>query len=266
MADGQRITPFYERRWFQGAAAVVALATGVFALLGVPKPWHIVADIFSGGGVALSNTEIVLDTSAAMADQFEAGESRFDAAVQAIGQSGERDDEGLALRRTSTGCGSEGELLVGFGTGHREEVLGKAEEQRPEGESNIVSALLEALGDFRTDPQLKQGPPSTRRVLVFTTGRDQCFQGNAAEKIEAELEQARISASFTLIALKASGAELEWLQALEDSLESAGAYVETRKPRTSAQLESTVRDVKRDSRRAVEEGRRERERQETVSG
>jgi hypothetical protein len=266
MADVQGSAPFYERRWFKGAAAAVALAAAVLALVGAPKPWRVVADIFSGGSVALSNTEIVLDTSSAMAGEFESGETKFDAAVRAIGQSGERDDEGLALRRTSIGCEDEGELLVDFGTGHRDEVLSKAGEQHPDGESNIVSAVIEALGDFRTDQQLQEGPASTRRVLVFTTGRDECFSGNAARKIEAELEQAQISASFTLIALKASEAELEWLKALEDALESAHAYVETRTPSTRGQLEGVVEDVRQESRRAVKEGKEEQERQETTSG
>jgi hypothetical protein len=266
MADAQPDAPFYERRTFQGTAAVVALVAAIFALLGAPKPWTVISDVFAGGAVAVSNTEVVLDTSSAMGDPFGSGdETKLEAAVRAIGQSGERDDEGLALRRTGARCEEEGELLIDFGTNQKGEVLELAEEQRAEGRSNMVKAVIEALGDFRTDPQFS-GPRSTRRVLVFTAGQEDCFEGDVAEKIKAELKGADISASFTLIALKPSGEELAELEELENALQSADAYVETRAPRTPEQLEGIVAAVEEEASDAVEEGEAEEQTEETVSG
>lgn len=266
MADAKGGAPFYERPGFKGTAAVVALATAIFALLGVPKLWNVIGDVFAGEGVAVSNTEVILDTSSAMGDPFEdEGETKLDAAVRAIGQSGERDDEGLALRRTVPSCEEDGELLVDFGTDHKGEVLSVAEEQQAEGKSNIVNAVIEALGDFRTNPEFA-GPRSTRRVLVFTAGQDDCFEGDVAGKIKAELKGADISASFTLIALKASGEDLERLEELENALLSADAFVETRRPETTEQLEDVVEEVKKESSQAIEAGEEEEEMEETISG
>jgi hypothetical protein len=265
MADDKGSAHFYERPGFMGTVAVVGLITAVFALLGVPKLWDVIDDVFSEE-VAVSNTEIVLDTSSAMGEPFEGkDETLLDAAVRAIGQAGQRDDEGLALRGTSPSCEDDGELLVDFGTGQEDEVLDVAEDQRPEGKSNITGAVIEALADFRNDPEFS-GPRSTRRVLVFTAGLDDCFEGDVAEKIKAELGEAEISASFTLIGLKASGEELENLEELESALQSADAFVETRTPSDNDELESVVEEVKEESSEAIEEGEKAEETAGTVSG
>jgi hypothetical protein len=266
MADARGSTPFYESHGFQGAVAVVGLATAVWALSGAPRPWQLIADAFSGSAVAVSNTEIVLDTSEAMAKPFaNPGEARFDAALHAIRQSGERDDEGLALRRTGAKCEETGDLLVDFGTGHKEEVLDKASDQQPEGRSNLVSALLEAIGDFRNDPRF-HGPQSTRRILVFTSGEEECFRGDAAEKLETELRSADLRASFTLIGLRATNEGQHQLDELEGALEAANADVETRTPRTRGQLRDVVEEFDESAAEAVREGEEERDLEETTSG
>lgn len=253
MDDGNGRHPFYERRGFQGTVAVVSLAAALTALVGAPTPWSVAASIFFPAGVAVSNTEIVLDTSAAMGQRFAQGETKLDAAVRAIEQSSTHDEEGLALRRTSAICGGDGELLVDFGTDHEDAVLTAAREQRPSGSSAIVSAVLEALGDFRNEPSFN-GPRSTRRVLVFTAGDEDCFEGDVARRIESELKGADVRASFTLIALRPSGPGLEGLAELEGALRSADAFVETRTPDTPGQLEDVVDDVDRDAEEAIEEG------------
>jgi hypothetical protein len=257
--------PFYEERWFQGTVAVVGLVSAIWALGGLPRPWGIIGDLFAEEATALSHTEIVLDTSAAMDGQFEGDETKFDAALRAIGQAGGRDDEGLALRRTSADCGGGDELLVDFGTDNKEEVLESAGKQQPEGKSNIVNAVVEAVGDFRNEREFK-GPRSTRRVLVFTSGQDECFEGDVAGKIKAELEEAEVSASFTLIALKASGEDLQQLEELKSALQSADAYVETRAPDSSEELEEAIGEVNEEADEAIEEGTEEKSGEETVSG
>jgi hypothetical protein len=264
MADGKEKAPFYEGRRFKGIVAVVGLVSAVIAVSGIPKLSEIVEDL-SSASVAVSNTEIVLDTSADMGGRFEAKLTRLDAAVNAIEQAGERDDEGLALRRTSPACSGEEDLLVDFGTGHKDAVLDAAREQRPGGTPNIVNAVVEALGDFRTEGKFS-GPPSTRRVLVFTTGRDECFEGDVANKIGGALEEASVSASFTLIALNVSGKALEQLEELKEALRSADAHVETRTPDTTEELEGVVEEVKEASNEAIEEGKQEAKDEQTISG
>jgi hypothetical protein len=265
MAEKKGGTPFYEDHWFQGTVAVIGLISAVWALGGIPSPWSIVGDVFKAEAVAASNTEIVLDTSAAMDEPFEGDETKFDAALGAIEQAGERDDEGLALRRTGAECSSAGDRLVDFGKGHKEDVLNEASEQQPEGRSNIVSAVIEAFGDFRNEPAFS-GPASTRRVLVFTSGEDECFKGDVAGKIKAELADAKVSTSFTFIALKASGAALRQLEELKDALKSVDAFVETRAPESTGELEEAVGEVKEESLEAVNEGSEDQEVEKTTSG
>jgi hypothetical protein len=200
-----------------------------------------------------------------MDEPFEGDETKFDAALGAIAQAGERDDEGLALRRTGAECGSSGDRLVGFGKGHREDVLNEARDLQPEGKSNLVSAVIEAVGDFRNEPAFN-GPTSTRRVLVFTSGEDECFEGDVAGKIQAELADAKVSTSFTFIALKASGAALRQLEELKDALKAVDAFVETRAPKSTGELEEAVGEVKEESSEAVDEGSEEQEVEKTTSG
>lgn len=259
--------PFYESKWFKGAGAVVLLLGGIVALGGAVGHWPFVKDLFEGEAVALSNTEIVLDTSAAMGEPFEGQEkTKLQAAVGAIRQAGEREDEGLALRVTSPTCeGEEEEPLVGFGKHHKSEVLSAAEGQQPEGKANITGAVVAALGDFRSSPQF-DGPGSTRRVLVFTSGGDECFEGDVANRIQSELKSSNVNASFTLIALGASGAELKQVVELEKALQAANANVETRTPQNSEQLEKIVKEVKKESSQAIKEGKEEKATEETISG
>jgi hypothetical protein len=245
---------------------IVALVAGIWSFIGIPTPWTIVGELFEGEAPALSNTEVVLDTSAAMGEPFKANETKLQAAVGAIHQAGERDDEGLALRPTSPECDSEEkEPLVKFGKHHKGEILSVAENLHPEGKANITQALVEAVGDFRTNADF-DGPGSTRRVLVFTTGLDECFEGDVAERIESELRGAKVSASFTLIALKASEEELAQLAELEKGLKSAKASVETRTPGNPTQLAGVVEEVKEEASQAIEENKEEKETEETISG
>ncbi len=239
-----RKNPFWERGWFKGAVAVIGLVAAVWALVGAPRLWDVVTDAFSTDP-PVSYTEVVLDTSSAMGESFEAeGETKLDAAARAIRQSvAEFDNEGLALRRTSSSCGGRSELVVDFHADQAEEVARAAQEQQPGGTPNLTQAVIAALEDFKTTER-SSGPPSSRRVLVFTAGVDECFQGDVAKKIKAELAGAEISkaSSFTLIALKASDQELQQLLALEDAL-AKYAYVETRTPESVEELDGAVKEV-----------------------
>jgi hypothetical protein len=267
MAEERQGGPFYESGWFKGIGAVAALIIAVLTVGGTIGNWGFVKGIFEGEAVAVSNTEIVLDTSAVMEGPFEGHKkSKFEAAIGAIEEAGEREDEGLALRVTSPTCGGEEEeLLVGFGKNHKDDVLRAAEEQQPRGKANITGAIVQAIGDFRNEPQF-DGPGSTRRVLVFTAGQDECFGGDVAARIESELKGTEVSATFTLIALKPSGVEPKSVTELKRALESADAVVETRTPKNTEELEETVAEVETEAAQGVEAGEEEKETEESISG
>jgi hypothetical protein len=56
-------SPFFESNWFKGAGALVVLLGGIVAHWQSHWAWSFFKDLFDGEAVALSNTEVVLDTS-----------------------------------------------------------------------------------------------------------------------------------------------------------------------------------------------------------
>lgn len=263
-ADGDGGIPFYERRGFQGTVAVVGLLAAIWGLLGAPPPWKMVHDLFKTE-LARSNTEIVLDTSAAMSKRFASGETKLAAAVHALESGGQRDDEGLGLRLTNPDCKSEEDPLIRVGTHHVEKVLSTAKELKPGGRSNITQAVKDALAEFRANPDFHR-PGSVRRVLVYTSGHDDCFGHDFGEKIEAALELTRGAASFTLIALKPTAADRRRLAGIEGALESAGAAVETIPAESPEELEEASEQAGQETEQALEEAEEEREEGEKMSG
>jgi hypothetical protein len=267
VSTGEERGSFWERGWFKGVVAVVGLVAAIWALIGAPRLWDVVADAFSTDP-PVSYTEVVLDTSSAMGEDFEGdGETKLDAAVRAIRQSvGELGHEGLALRRTGSSCGEPSELIVDFASDHADEVTNKAQEQQPGGSPNLTTAVIAALDDFKTKER-SEGPPSTRRVLIFTAGIDECFEGDVARKIKSELEGAEVSraSTITLIALKPSSRELQKLEGLEAAL---GPYADVQTPENVEELEGAVEQVAQKDDQAEEriEETEEDEVEKTVSG
>jgi hypothetical protein len=235
MGDGEKSPPFYERRIFQGAAAVVALATALLALVGPLK--GVVEGLFPTSE-PVSWVEVVLDTSSAMEKEFD-GETRLEAATRAIHKAvKELDNEGLGLRRTATSCEGKSEQLVSLDSGHTEDVISEAQNQRPEGESNIVDAVVGGLEEFKREPIASRGPES-RRLLVFTAGVSECSEGSLGEEIGEALEGANISKSskVELIALGASEGEKAQLEEFETVLKKY-ANVKLDTPENSEELDS----------------------------
>lgn len=263
-ADRSGVSPFYERRVFQGTAAVVGLLAGIWGLLGPPPPWRLIGDLFEAE-IARSNTEIVLDTSAAMAKRFANGETKLAAAVRALQSGGQRNDEGLGLRLTNPDCKSEEDPLIGVGTHHVEKVLSTAESLKPNGRSNITQAVKDALAEFRANPDFHRRD-SVRRVLVYTSGHDDCFGHDFGEKIEADLKLTHGAASFTLIALKPTEADRRRLAGIEAALESAGAAVETIPAENPGELEEASERAEQETEQALEEAEEERKEGEGMSG
>ncbi len=208
--------PFYERRAFQGTAAIVALATALLALVGPLK--GVVDDLFPSTE-PVTWVEVVLDTSEAMDEEFD-GVTKLEAANQAIQKAvKELDNSGLGLRRTATTCGGESEQVVPLGGDHGDDVVEEARELRPEGESSIVDAVVGGLEEFNREPMASRGPKS-RQLLVFTTAAGECSDDDLAEELKETLEGADISAAsrVELIALGASSAEKQQLEEFKVAL------------------------------------------------
>jgi hypothetical protein len=238
--DGKKGTPFYESRVFQGTAALVALATALLALVGPLK--GVVDDLFPTEE-PVSWVEVVIDTSSAMEKEFD-GETRLEAATRAIQKAvKELDNEGLGLRRTATSCEGNNKQLVDLDSGHTENVINEAQNQRPEGESSIVDAVVGGLEEFKREPIASRGPES-RRLLVFTAGVSECSEGNLGEEIGEALEGAEISKSskVELIALGASEEEKGELEEFETVLKKY-ANVKLETPENSEELDSVAKEA-----------------------
>jgi hypothetical protein len=241
MDDGEKKEAFYERRAFQGTAAVVALATAVLALVNPLK--GIVDDLSSDGTEPVSWVEVVLDTSAAMDKEFD-GETRLQAAGDAIEKAvKELNNSGLGLRRTATSCDGNSEQLVELDSGHADEVIDEAQSQSAEGDSSIVDAVVGALEEFKREPIASRGPDS-RRLLVFTAGVSECSSGNLGEEIGEALESADISeaSKVELISLGASSDETAQLEEFEARL-GEFANVKLYTPESTQELNSVAQEA-----------------------
>ncbi len=236
MADPDRKPTFYERRWFQGAAALVALVAGVWAL--TSKVLDTASSLSAEEAAALVNTEVVLDASAAMAEPFGDG-TKLDAAVKAIETYVmPLENDALALRRAGGSCVEVKEQLVDFEKGNGDELVEKTAEQEPGGRSNMVSTVRAAISDFN-EAQF-HGPAATRRILIFMGGEDECAE-DAANEIRDDLAGAGIDAVFRVVALKVSSEEMKGLEGFKQAL-APYAQVEIRPADTDEQLEEVMEE------------------------
>jgi von Willebrand factor type A domain len=189
--------PFYERRRFQGAAALVALVAAIWAFIGAPTPWKVVADLTSHD-LPASNTVLVFDASAGMASPFGKSGTRLDAAVRAVEIfTVPLENEGLALRTFGGSCKQRGTLVVDFGAEHGDDVRDATADQQPRGRSNLVNAVRAAIDDF-AEGDFSQDDP--RRVVIFTGTVDDC--GAPTTAIRDDIKHSGVNVVFKLVGIK----------------------------------------------------------------
>ncbi len=247
MVDAQQKPPFYEQRWFKGTAAVIAVVAALTALIGIPNLWDVASKELAADELALVNTEIVLDASAAMAEPFGKG-TKLDAAVRAIETYvAPLTNDGLALRRAGGSCSDAGDLLVNFSPGNAEEVSEESAELEPAGSSNVIAATRAAVSDFG-HPRFR-GEAATKRILIFMGGEDECAE-DAVSEIRDDLHGTGIAAVFRLIPLKVSGQEMRGLREFKQSLEPY-AEVEIRPADSEEQLEEVMEEEREDTLKAA---------------
>ena len=229
--------PYYQRPWFQGTAAVVALLTAVWAFVGAPKLWDTFADLFSSE-LPRVNAEIVFDASVGMNARFGAGshQKKIEAAADAVGIYGlPLSNEGLALRRVGGRCRHPGPQLVDFGANHGDDVANVAAEQRAGGKSNLAATVIAAIDDFADFP-----PKAPKQLVIFAGTADDCQTG-AIRVIHDRIEESHINADFQLIGVKLSQADQEYLRQLQQAL--GGKNVHVHFASTTTDLEQAVDDA-----------------------
>lgn len=217
--------PFYERRLFQGTAAVVALATALLALVG---PLGDVIDGLSPDPPQRSAwTEVVLNTSSVMGEQFGRGrETALESAVRGLEKSvKELDGHGVGLRSTPDSCDEKSEKLIDVAEGSPDEVIREAQKQRPRGSASIIDAVVGGIKEFEREPMQSHAAKS-KSLFVFTTAAPPCewdelFDEEARSKL-ARIEQfgavevfaLKSQAEREMVAFAEEGAnELDALQA-----------------------------------------------------
>jgi|SRR5215207_777832 len=219
-ASGPEKPPFYQQRWFQGTGAVVALLTAIWALVGAPKPWKAVGDLFSSD-LPRINAEIVFDASDRMNAPFGFGGgrhvSKLEAAADAVNVYGASlSNTGLALRRVGGPCSGPGPRLVEFGANHGDDVGDVAAEQRASGRSNLAATIIAAIDDF-ADSDRFPDPHAPKQLVIFAGTPDEC-QTEANRTIRERIEETDVRADFELIGLRFSAADREKLRQLKAAL------------------------------------------------
>lgn len=230
---------FYQRSWFQGTGAVVALLTAVWALVGAPKPWDAIGDIFSSD-LPATNAAIVFDASEGMNRQFDqpgTNLSKLEAASDAVRIYGSPlSNQGLALRRVGGPCSEPGPRLVDFGADHGDDVADVAGEQRAGGKSNLAATVIAAIDDF-ADTDRFPDPDAQKQVVIFAGTTDQCQTG-ANQRIAEELEEADIEADFELIGVRLSATDQDRLRGLKKAL--GGKNVDVHFASTTTEMEEAA--------------------------
>lgn len=237
MADEPKAKPFYERPLFAGTVALVGLIGAIWVLSA--KVFDTAAQITASETV-FANTQIILDTSEGMGEQFGDG-TKLDAAVEAV----EKyvvplEGEGLALRRTGLTCDEGSKQLVDFGTGHADDVVDEAREQRAEGRSTLAYAVIETIAEFTASGDFRE-PASTRQIVIITggVGDEECLGSEAGAEIRRRLEDSGIDATFKLVALSPTPNANERLEDFEQALGGEAEFAVVETPR---ELEAAVAD------------------------
>jgi hypothetical protein len=220
--------PFYQGPWFQGTLAVVGLLTAVWALVGAPKPWNAIGDLFSSE-LPRVNAEIVFDASDRMDAAFGFGGgkhvSKLEAAADAVSVYGASlSNEGLALRRVGGQCSGPGPRLVDFGANHGDDVGDVAREQRASGRSNLAATVVAAIDDF-ADPDRFPDPHAPKQLVIFAGTPDGC-QTDAYRTIRERVAETGVRADFELIGLRFSAADQEKLRQLQAALGGKNFHVQ----------------------------------------
>jgi hypothetical protein len=141
-----------------------------------------------------------------MAKPFGDG-TKLEAATDAIAKfAASSSSSGLALRQTGGGCYDDGDVLVGFGAEHGDDVREVAAGVHAGGVSNVINTVRGAIDEFTSERF--RNPSSTRRVVVFMGGEDNCVEA-AGNEISDALDGLGVDTTFRMYALGLSDREMK---------------------------------------------------------
>jgi hypothetical protein len=204
--------------WHRGAAAALALAA--FAGLWLwsrPSP---------APPVVWQNTEMVFDSSLAMADELPAigagRTSKLKAAREKVAEFVRpRNSDNLALRQAS-GCETAGELVVPFRTGAQEEIDRALVDLAPSAQTfPLAESVIAATGDFN-DSHRFPSDRTRRQIIVFTAAGDNCAEDPAAllaERWEELGDEVALRIDFIGLGIPSSGTDADELRGMAASVE-----------------------------------------------
>lgn len=176
--------PFEKKKLYTTTAAIIALVGAVLAAI---IKFHDVLSLFKPKQVQ-ENTEIVLDRSEAMNQQFEGG-TKMQAALAAVEnvlreQVADRDN--LAFRQFGGPCsGDNTQLAIKFDQNNVDQLRKLLQNVRAEGQASLAHAVIDASADFN-DPERFKGV--SKRIIVITGGDDACVP-NPIDAIRERLER-----------------------------------------------------------------------------
>lgn len=182
----RQATSLDKKKSYKTILAIVGLAGGV---LTVAINFHTVLSYFKPERVQ-ENTEIVLDRSAAMNQEFENG-TKLQAALASVEkvlleQVADRDN--LAFRLFGGTCDDDGtKLALNFHQNNAGQLRNLLHNIKADGQTGLARAVIDASSDFN-DPERFKGV--SKRIIVITSGDDSCLK-DAVAAIRERFERSK---------------------------------------------------------------------------
>jgi hypothetical protein len=235
MSRPRRSPAFFERKWYLGIAALVALTAGVIGIISGTIPLFRSSPVFE-------NAEIIVDSSQAMATELFDGVPKLQAAAQAV--QNVMTNEGLqrnnlALREVGGACGSvPPKPTLDFSTSNERKIRSRMSALTASGSANLVDTLLQAITDFEDIARFKD---VSKRIIVITGNPDAC--GRDVEAAKQRIERLKkaghdISVDFHFIGL---GLNADGVNALNNLAETTGGSTDF--PQTRDDLQKVMHRI-----------------------
>jgi hypothetical protein len=199
-------TTLEKKKWYQNMRAMLALVSAIVAaIIGLQQFWKVFIPSSNDLVKTLNNTIIVLDKSAAMAAPFD-GSNKFEIARNTLLKRTlvkVAQNDNLALRLFGGPCfeNESSKLAVKFGQKNEEKVekeLAKIKDLDLKGETTLVSAVIDAIGDFNP-PELFQ---DVNTNVIIIAGRFDSCPGASIADIEERLKDTKIKMSIQIVGMR----------------------------------------------------------------
>ncbi len=177
------------------SAALAAIYLGLGVFLGLPP--------FAGQETSLSNTEILLDRSAAMEEPFFGGITKMEAAVQAIDNQllnqGIGTGDSLALRQYGGPCnGANTRISVPFAQDNEDRIGAALSELAVGGDATFAQGMAEGTGDFGDSERFEGG---VNTIIGIVGSGEFCAPEEAPSILNEQIHKVSSRISIRVIGL-----------------------------------------------------------------